>query len=99
MPRIVLYDHSHDAADKLNIRRERAKGPKDRCNTQMWVIETFAQHLHLNDAIKHAGSQLLEDFCLLLISHLAVENTSLVTSLGIEGSNRACVIDAHRNSD
>ena len=57
MRRIVLYDDAHDAADKLDVGCEGPERPEDGGDAQLRMVETLAEHLHLDDAVERAVAQ------------------------------------------
>jgi len=87
-----LHDDSHDAPDELDVRRETAERPKDCRNAESRVIEAFAKHLYLNDAIQLAQSQPLYDLLLLVLLHLAVDFGRPVAALLVDGAHLAGMI-------
>ena len=80
MARIVLHHHTHDATNKLDIRRERPERPEDRRDAQLGVVEPFAERLHLNDAIESAISQCGEHFLLLFWLLFAMDDVGGIAS-------------------
>src|ERR1700731_4040879 len=64
--------NAHHAADKLDIRGQASKWPENGGDAQRRMVKSFAQHLHLYDAIKLAASKSGNNVILLLFVHFAV---------------------------
>jgi len=48
----ILNDDAQNTSDKLNVGGKRAERPEDGSDAQFRVVEPFAEHLHLYDAVK-----------------------------------------------
>ena len=94
--RIVLHDDAHDPADKLNVGSKAPKRAKNSGDTQLRVVETLAEHLHLNDAVERTVPKRAHDRRLLVVALLAMDDIGVVPALLVERpdlarvANRAC---------
>src|SRR5215510_6470287 len=97
MPRLVLDDDSHNAPDELNVWRQRPKGPKDGRDTQFWMVKSFTEHLHLDDAVESPALEIPHHAFLIIGIHVAVNDICSVTALTIQGTDVLRVVDGARD--
>ena len=93
VPGVVLHHYAHDTADKLDIRSESSKGAEDCRHAEFRMIETFAEHLDLDDAIERPVAQRRQDLGLLILCLLAVDDLSTEPALPVERSDISCMIN------
>ncbi|OFE10272.1 hypothetical protein AWH04_28280 [Rhodococcus erythropolis] len=88
-----LLDYAHDSADELNVRGKTAEGSENGCDAKAWMIEAFAQHLNLHDAVKLASPQPFDDGVLAVGVHPRVNLSGPVVALVVNAGNLSGVVD------
>src|SRR5437667_4606083 len=97
--RIVLHDNTKNSADKLDIGSQGPERPEYRGDAQLGMIEAFAEHLHLDNAVQCPVLEIADDLLLLIRIQLAVDNFRPVPALFVERANTLPVIDRARDRD
>ena len=54
--RCILNVHAHDPSNELQVRREASIRPEDRCDTELRMVESLAEHLDVDDDIKFVAA-------------------------------------------
>src|SRR5665213_166245 len=99
MPGVVLHDHAHDAADELNVRRERTERAKYCRYAQLRVVESFPEHLHLDDAVEYAAPKVEHYLRLLFIIHIAMNDLGVVPALTVQSPYVFAVVNGTGDGD
>ena len=50
-PGSCLHHDAHDPSDELDVRRKRPERPENRRDAQLWMVESLAKHLDLDNAV------------------------------------------------
>jgi len=99
MARAVLNDDAQNTPDELNVGSKCAEGPKDGSDTQLRVVEAFAEHLHLYDAVEFTAGEAALHVGLFVLIHLAVNEISLKASRLIHPHDLASMVNAAGDRD
>src|SRR5437762_1142513 len=65
--RIALKVDAHDATDELDVGRKAAERPEHGRDAEPRMVESFAQHLDLNNAVQAVVTQGVQDNLLVLV--------------------------------
>ena len=97
--RLRLMDDAHHAPDELDVRRQACERPEDGRDAQGRMIEAFAEHLHLHDAIELAAAQIGKNGVLLVSIHLTIDFGRLQAPLFVQPAHLAGMVDGTGNGD
>ena len=96
---IVLNDDPHNTAYELNVGRKTAEGSEDGGDAEFRVVEAFAEHLNLNDAIERAVAKISEDRLLGVGALIAVYHVCAIAAFLVQRTNLSSMVDGARDSD
>jgi len=88
----VLANNPHNAANELNIGRQRSEGAKHGSDSQWWMVKTFTKHLDLDDDIKRVIPRILQDVSSSALVLPAMNRLSFIAELAINFGDRVSMI-------